>query len=86
MMKNRRKYLPITLGLTIAILLLEPNMLQAHCDGLDGPVVAIWMNSLTFAPGAMPVLVNFEAPRGCENTLSTFTPGVDKVTVQIKSR
>lgn len=52
---------------------------------LAGPVVAIWMNSLTLAP-SMPILVNFEAPRGCGNTVSTFTPGVDKVTVQIKSR
>lgn len=34
------KYLLITFGLTIAALLLEPNMILAHCDGLDGPVVA----------------------------------------------
>lgn len=49
--------------------------------------VAIWMSDeqpvLTPAPAA---LVNVELPRGCENTKSTFTPGVDKVTMQIHYR
>ena len=45
-------------------------------------VVAIWMDSLSSKPN----LVNVELPRGCGNTQSTFTPGVDKVTVQIKFR
>jgi len=48
--------------------------------GGTGYVVAIWMDSF----GAKANLVNVELPRGCGNTLSTFTPGVDKVTVQIK--
>jgi hypothetical protein len=49
--------------------------------------VAIWVND--FFPssfGLNPALVNVELPRGCDNTKSTFTPGVDKVTVQIKFR
>jgi hypothetical protein len=45
-------------------------------------VVAIWMDSLSSKPN----MVNVELPRGCANTVSTFTPGVDKVTVQIKFR
>ena len=47
--------------------------------------VPIWINDF-FAPGLHPALVNVELPRGCSNTKSTFTPGVDKVTVQIKFR
>ena len=47
-----------------------------------GHVVAIWMDSFSSKPN----LVNVELPRGCGNTSSTFTPGVDKVTVQIKFR
>lgn len=50
--------------------------------GGSGHVVAIWMDSFA----AKPNLVNVELPRGCGNTISTFTPGVDKVTVQIKFR
>ena len=49
--------------------------------------VPIWIND--FFPtsfGYNPALVNVELPRGCNNTKSTFTPGVDKVTVQIKFR
>lgn len=34
------KYLLIAFSLTVAALLLEPNIAQAHCDGIDGPVVA----------------------------------------------
>jgi hypothetical protein len=44
--------------------------------------VPIWLGDFL----AEPVQVNVELPRGCENTVSTFTPGVDKVTVQIKFR
>jgi hypothetical protein len=40
MAKNRIKYLLIAFALAITVLLLEPNMAQAHCDGIDGPVVA----------------------------------------------
>lgn len=49
--------------------------------------VPIWIND--FFPtsfGYNPALVNVELPRGCSNTKSTFTPGVDKVTTQIKFR
>ena len=48
--------------------------------GGTGNVVAIWMDSFS----AKANLVNVELPRGCGSTVSTFTPGVDKVTVQIK--
>lgn len=49
--------------------------------------VPIWIND--FFPNAAlgnPALVNVELPRGCVNTKSTFTPGVDKVTMQIRFR
>jgi hypothetical protein len=49
--------------------------------------VPIWVND--FFPSTLnlnPALVNVELPRGCGNTKSTFTPGVDKVTMQIKFR
>jgi hypothetical protein len=48
--------------------------------------VPIWMSDHMFHAGFNPALVNVELPRGCENTVSTFTPGVDKVTMQIKFR
>ena len=44
--------------------------------------VPIWISDFA----AKPALVNVELPRGCGSTVSTFTPGVDKVTVQIKFR
>jgi hypothetical protein len=44
--------------------------------------VPIWFNDQY----GIPALVNVELPRGCGNTKSTFTPGVDKVTVQLKFR
>lgn len=47
--------------------------------------VAFWLSD-TLAPFTEPAQVNVELPRGCGNTVSTFTPGVDKVTVQIKFR
>ncbi len=40
MMNKSIQYLVITFSLAVAALLLEPNMAQAHCDGIDGPVVA----------------------------------------------
>ena len=49
--------------------------------------VPIWFND--FFPsvyGYRAALVNVELPRGCANTKSTFTPGVDKVTMQLKFR
>lgn len=48
--------------------------------------VPIWMWDQTSSAGLTAALVNVELPRGCANTVSTFTPGVDKVTVQIKYR
>ena len=41
--------------------------------------VAIWINDFFFSAfGLNPALVNVELPRGCENTKSTFTPGVER--------
>jgi hypothetical protein len=40
--------------------------------------VAIWLSD-----NRAPAHVNVELPRGCANTVSTFTTGVDKVTMQI---
>jgi len=49
-------------------------------------VVPIWFGNTETGPGNLaPVHVNVEMPRGCLNTQSTFTVGVDKVTVQIKT-
>lgn len=49
--------------------------------------VPIWMwDGLATGFGLSPALVNVELPRGCGNTVSTFTPGVDKLTVQIRFR
>ena len=65
----------------------------SNCGGIlvqnqtNQNTVPIWIND--FFPtsfGYHPALVNVELPRGCNNTKSTFTPGVDKVTVQIKFR
>jgi hypothetical protein len=44
--------------------------------------VPIWTNDVA----VNPVLVNVELPRGCQNTVSTFTAGLDKVTVELKFR
>jgi hypothetical protein len=48
--------------------------------------VPIWMTDAVSGAAWAPalVLVNVELPRGCTNTVSTFTPGVDKVTMEIK--
>ena len=48
--------------------------------------VPIWMWDQAASGGLPAALVNVELPRGCGNTVSTFTPGVDKVTMQIKFR
>ena len=48
--------------------------------------VPIWMWDQTTSGGLPSALVNVELPRGCGNTKSTFTPGVDRVLVQIKYR
>jgi len=46
--------------------------------------VAIWASD-SLLPMS-PALVNVEIPRNCINTRSTFTPGVDKVTMQMNFR
>jgi hypothetical protein len=48
--------------------------------------VPIWMWDDVASGGLTAALVNVELPRGCENTVSTFTPGVDKITMRIKFR
>ena len=48
-------------------------------DSATNNVVAIWLSD-----EIAPAHVNVELPGGCENTISTFTLGVDKVSVQIK--
>lgn len=65
----------------------------ANCGGIlvqnqaTQNTVPIWFND--FFPGfvgAAAAQLNVELPRGCANTKSTFTPGLDKVTMQIKFR
>jgi hypothetical protein len=67
--------------------------IPANCGGFlvqneaNQNTIPIWLND--FFPGfvASPAaMVNVELPRGCQNTKSTFTPGFDKVTVQMKFR
>lgn len=81
----------------ITVINLDRMFTFSICSGACGGIlvqnnanqntVPIWVND--FFPtsfGFNPALVNVELPRGCNNTKSTFTPGVDKVTVQIKFR
>ena len=66
----------------------------SNCGGLlvqnqaNQNTVPIWFNDffVNIGGGLSPALVNVELPRGCSNTKSTFTPGLDKVSVQIKFR
>jgi hypothetical protein len=51
----------------------------------DGNTVAIWFGDIEGVGNLAPAHVNVELPRGCVNTVSTFTVGQDKVTVQIKT-
>ncbi len=54
-------------------------------DSNTGNTVAIWFNNIEESgPTVAPAHVNVELPRGCGNTVSTFTVNVDKVTMQIK--
>jgi hypothetical protein len=48
-------------------------------DSNNSNVVAIW-----YSNDVAPAHVSVEIPRGCENTKSTFTLGVDTVSLQIK--
>jgi hypothetical protein len=45
--------------------------------------VPIWMWDEIASAGRTAALVNVELPRGCENTVATFTPGIDKVTMRL---
>ncbi len=45
--------------------------------------VPIWLWDEIASGGLTAALVNVELPRGCENTVSTFTPGIDKVVTRI---
>jgi len=58
------------------------GVLVQNQDSQD--TVAIWMWDQISSGGQATSLVNVELPRGCGNTVSTFTPGVDKVLMQIK--
>ncbi len=48
-------------------------------DSSNNNVVVIW-----YTDEYAPARVNVEMPRGCDHTVSTFTSGVDKVSIQIK--
>jgi len=57
----------------------------ALLDSTNRNTVAIWFGDLEEDGGTVaPAHVNVEFPRGCNNTVSTFTVNVDKATVQIK--
>jgi hypothetical protein len=57
----------------------------AMLDSATRNTVAIWFGDIEEDGGtAAPAHVNVEFPRGCANTVSTFTVTVDKVTTQIK--
>jgi hypothetical protein len=55
-------------------------------NGASQDTVPIWMSDPAGSGVPTAALVNVELPRGCLNTVSTFTPGLDKVTMQIKFR
>ena len=49
--------------------------------------IPIWFGDTEVtAANYAPTHINVELPRGCWNTVSTFTVGPDKVTLQIKSQ
>jgi hypothetical protein len=57
----------------------------ALMDSTTRNTVAIWLGNVEEGgPNLNPVHVNLEVPRGCNNTVATFTVDVDKVTTQIK--
>ena len=57
----------------------------ALMDSATRDTVAIWLGNVEEGgPNFNPVHVSLESPRGCGNTISTFTVDSDKVTTQIK--
>ena len=57
----------------------------ALMDSSTRDTVAIWLGNVEEGgPNLNPVHVSVESPRGCGNTISTFTVDADKVTTQIK--
>jgi hypothetical protein len=67
------------------VTLINIDRIFAFFDGLvlqndaTQQTIAIWLSD-----HRAPAHVNVELPRGCGNTVSTFTTGIDKVTMQIK--
>ena len=70
---------PVIIELDRAFSFFGGNLVQNQANQ---NTVAIWINDFAVNPAH----VNVELPRGCGNTKSTFTPGLDKVTMQIKFR
>jgi hypothetical protein len=57
----------------------------ALMDSTTRDTVAIWLGNVEEdGPNLNPVHVSLEVPRGCQNTVATFTVDADKVTTQIK--
>jgi hypothetical protein len=57
----------------------------ALMDSTTRGTVAIWLGNVEEGgPNLNPVHVSLEAPRGCGNTVATFTVDADKVTTQVK--
>lgn len=57
----------------------------ALMDSTTRATVAIWLGKAEEGgPNLNPVHVSLESPRGCGNTVATFTVDVDMVTTQIK--
>ncbi len=54
-------------------------------DSILGNTVAIWFGKIEGGTNYAPAHINVEFPRGCTNSMSTFTVGEDKVTLQIKT-
>jgi hypothetical protein len=57
----------------------------ALLDSATRNTVAIWFNQAEeMGASTSPAHINVELPRGCGNTVSTFTVDADKATMQIK--
>jgi hypothetical protein len=70
---------------TGAVTTLNIDHVSSFCCGIllgdssTGNVIPIWLDD-----NQAPVHVNVEMPGGCTNTVSTFTSGVDRVSVVIR--